>query len=174
LAAVAASMQLKRHPKMRRGLDSLLLHIPLLGSSIKTGETGRFSRVLSTQLKNGVPLIEALRSTEGVMGNLVYRETVNGITRNVSEGSTLSHELKDSSLFTDLSVRLVAVGERTGQLEGMLERSAAVHEATLEREVDRLTALLGPVLTLGIGGFVGLLMLSVMQAILSINDLVLR
>ncbi|MEZ5901251.1 MAG: type II secretion system F family protein [Hyphomicrobiaceae bacterium] len=174
LSLIFLSLWLGRTTSVRRTLDRVMLRIPLLGRAIKTSETGRFSRVLATQIKNGVPLIDALKATEGVMANLIYKDAVDGITRSVSEGSALSHELKTTLLFTDLAARLVAVGERTGQLEAMLERSAAVHEATLEREVDRMTALLGPLLTLGVGGFVGALMLSVMQAILSINDLALR
>ena len=69
---------------------------------------------------------------------------------------------------------MTAVGERTGQLDGMLARSATIHEAMLERDVDRLTRLIGPVLTILVGLFTGGLILSVMQAILSINDLALR
>ena len=83
----------------------------------------------------------------------------------------MSAPLVQSGLFSELSMRLVTVGEQTGQLEPMLMRVAQVYESTLQRQLERLMSLLTPVLTLVIGGLVGSLILSVMSAILKVNEL---
>lgn len=174
IALAFAAAALARNDAARAGFDALALKLPLAGRIIGTRETARFCRILSTQMRNGVPLLDALAATAGVMRNARYRQAVAEVARNVSEGANFSRELSDAAVFSDLTVRLAGVGERTGQLDAMLKRSADIHEAILERDMDRLTRLIGPLLTLFVGVFAGGLILSVMQAILSINDLALR
>lgn len=175
LATLAvAFVFMRRENGVRRALDRLTLGLPLFSRIITTRETARFSRILSSQIRSGVPLLEGLRSTSSVMGNAVFAQALETAAGNVAEGATLSHELQASGRFSDLAVRLTAAGERTGQLDAMLARAAQIHETVLERDVDRLTRLIGPILTLVVGVFAGGLILSVMQAILSINDLALK
>jgi general secretion pathway protein F len=164
----------RNDPNVLRLRDRMLLRMPMLGRYFATRETARFARILSAQLKNGVPLLEALHSTGGVMGSTIYKDAVGTAATNVAQGAALSDEMQASGRFSDLAVRLAGVGERTGQLEVMLKRAADIHETVLERDVERLTRLIGPVLTLVVGVFAGGLILSVMQAILSLNDLALR
>ena len=86
----------------------------------------------------------------------------------------MSSSLTRSGLFSDLFLRLTVVGEETGQLDTMLQRVAAIYESALDRQVQRLTSLITPVVTLLIGGVVGGLILTVMSALISVNDLALR
>ncbi len=175
LGALAfAALVLRHDAGFLTARDRLLLRLPLAGRITSLRETGRFCRTMSALLKNGVPLLDALRSTAGVLTNGVFSRATGALAGAVAEGATLSHQMQASKLFSELSVRLAAVGEKTGQLDGMLARAATIHEAMLERDIDRLTRLIGPVLTLVVGLFTGGLILSVMQAILSINDLALR
>lgn len=154
--------------------DKAALRLPLLGGLIETRETARLTRILATLLKNGVALLDALRSAGPAMGNSVYNAAIAEAAGRIAEGSSLSKELASSGLFGELAVRLAGVGEKTGQLDVMLMRAAEIHEAALMRRFDRLTRMLGPALTLVAGLMAGGLILSVMNAILSINDLALR
>jgi general secretion pathway protein F len=171
---VLAALVLRNDAGFRAARDKLALRLPAIGRLTTMRETGRFCRTMSALLKNGVPLLDALRSTAGVLTNRVYVDATGALAGAVAEGATLSQQMQASKLFSELSVRLAAAGEKTGHIDGMLARAATIHEAMLERDVDRITKLIGPVLTLFIGLFTGGLILSVMQAILSINDLALR
>ena len=92
----------------------------------------------------------------------------------MKEGATLSGALGRAGLFPELALRLTAVGEQTGQLDVMLDRVGSIYELALQRQLGRLTSLLTPILTLAMGALVGGLLLSVMGAIASVNDLALR
>ena len=121
--------------------------------------------------RNGVPMLEAVRISSSVLQNRAFTAAVTHAGQVLQEGGNLSQPLLQSGLFSELSMRLIAVGEQTGQLEAMLMRVAQVYESTLQRQLTRLMSLLSPALTLLIGGLVGGLILSVMSAILKINEL---
>lgn len=170
LCAVLVSL-LWRQGSVRLWRDRIALRLPVAGRLIRTGESGKLARLLAMQLKNGVPLVDALAALEPVMGNAQVGAAVKETAGRVREGATLSRELAKSGVFEDILVRLAGIGERTGQLEAMLVRAAAINETALQRALERLTQMLGPLLTLVIGVLAGGIILSVMQAILSINDL---
>ena len=173
-AVIALAIGLPRAGVVRAAVSRLVLRIPLLNRLAGGREVARFTRTLGTLLKNGVPLLDATRIAGGVLGNGTYRAAIETVTTELKEGAPLSRTLGASGLFPELALRLVAVGEQTGQLDTMLLRVAAIFEVTLQRQLDRLTTLLTPVLTLGIGLLVGGLMVSVMGALLSINELALQ
>ena len=162
---------LRRNETVRASLDRLLLKIPIIGGLIANRETARFARTLSTLSHNGVPMLDAVRISSGVLQNRAFADAVKAAGSAIQEGGQLSTPLVKSGLFSELSMRLIAVGEQTGQLEPMLVRIAQVYEQTLQRQLARLMSLLTPVLTLVIGGLVGGLILSVMSAILKVNEL---
>ena len=175
LIALAAALVLITLSLRTAGLRTILhrafLRIPIVGGMISNRETARFARTLATMTHSGVPMLEAVRISGSVLQNQAFATAVANAGQALQEGGTLSQPLLQSGLFSELSMRLIAVGEQTGQLETMLMRVAQVYEATLQRQLGRLMSLLTPVLTLGIGGLVGGLILSVMSAILSINQL---
>jgi general secretion pathway protein F len=172
LAALAVGCLLAvRNPGLRLAFHRALLRIPLVGGLITNRETARFARTLATMTRSGVPMLEAVRISSSVMQNQAFSTAVAGAGQALQEGGSLSAPLLKSGLFSELSMRLIAVGEQTGQLEPMLMRVAQVYEATLQRQLARFMSLLTPVLTLLIGGLVGGLILSVMSAILKINEL---
>lgn len=160
-----------RQPPLRLGLDRALLRLPVVGQLIADRETSRFARTLSTLSRNGVPLLEAVRISGAVMQNAAFSNAAASAGQALQEGGTLSAPLVRSGLFSELSMRLLAVGEQTGQLETMLMRVATIYETALQRQLARLLSLLTPVLTLVIGAVVGGLILSVMGAILKVNEL---
>lgn len=151
-----------------------LMRLPVIGSLVANRETARFARTLATLTRNGVPMLEAVRLSGSVLRNRAFLTTVELAGESLKEGGTLSAPLVTSGLFSELSLRLIAVGEQTGQLEAMLMRVANIYEATLQRQLARLTSLVTPILTLAVGGMVGGLILTVMSAILSINELAFK
>lgn len=170
-ASIVGSLVALRRPGVRLMFHSALLRLPIVGPMIANRETARFARTLATMTRSGVPMLDAVRISSSVMQNQAFAQAVAGAGQVVQEGGTLSAPLLKSGLFSELSMRLIAVGEQTGQLEAMLMRVAQVYEATLQRQLARLMSLLTPVLTLVIGGLVGGLILSVMSAILKLNEL---
>lgn len=163
-----------RNETVREFCDRALLRVPLIGSIIARSQTARFARTLATLTKNGVPLPDGLRMTAAVLGNRAYRAAAAQAGDNLMEGVGLSASLGPTKLLSDLALQLITVGEQTGQLDVMLERIADIFEASYQTRVQRLTALLAPLLTIAIGILVGGLLLMVISAIVSVNELAIR
>lgn len=161
-------------PAGRLSTDRTILRLPFFGDILRQSETARLSRTLAALIRNGVPLTEALHISAGVLSNTFLAATVATAVREVEQGQPLSTELQRSGEFPDLLPRLTRIGEETGQLEGMLTKVAEAYERSCENRLDRFMTLLTPLLTVIIGGFVGFLVISVMNAILSANTLVLQ
>jgi general secretion pathway protein F len=173
LAAISV-YALSKNEAVRLWLDRLILRLPLLGRLTANRETARFARTLATMTRNGVPMLDGVRISGSVLSNRAFAAAVGKAGDALKEGGTLSQPLDASGLFSELSLRLIGVGEQTGQLEQMLMRVASIYEATVQRQMARFVTLLTPTLTLLIGGLVGSLIISVMGAILSVNDLALQ
>jgi general secretion pathway protein F len=173
-AMVVAGKIASQDPRVRLMFAQLSLRLPVVGGLIAERETARFARTLATLTQNGVPMLDAMRITSNVMGNSAYAIGVREIGESLKEGRVLSVPMAASGLFSELAVRLTGIGEQTGQLTQMLMQVATIYEATLQRQLARLMSLVTPILTLAIGALVGGLILSVMNAILSVNDLVFK
>ena len=171
VAVIFLALAMRSNQSVRRVASSLALRIPIVNGLITGRETARFSRTLATLMRSGVPMLEAIRISGSVIKNFAFRSAIDNVGEQVRQGATLSQPLIDSGLFPELAVRIIAVGEQTGQLEIMLIRVADIFETTLQRRLERLTGLMTPILTLVIGLLVGWLIVSVMGALLSINQL---
>ncbi len=174
IAAISALVVMAQSPHVRLAIDQFLIRLPLIGPLIERRETARLARTLSVLTRNGVPILESLHIAAGVLSNRAFVKAVSVAANDVKEGGTLTAPLARSGIFPDLFLRLTAVGEKTGQIDTMQLRVAEIYEAAVERQVERLTSLITPVLTLLIGGCVGGLIISVMSAIFSVNDLALK
>ncbi len=174
VAAVGGIMAARRSESWLAARDRLLLALPGFSSLITATQTGRFARTLGTLLLNGVPLLDSVRVVAGALENRPFRAAIAAVEQEIKGGGTLSHGLAGTRLFADLHVRLVAIGERTGELGPMLHRIAGQAEEQVDRQLRNLLAMLAPLLTLLIGGVVGSLILSVMGAITSLNELAIR
>ena len=175
LAIVAGCLgAASRSANVRTAFDRFLLGLPVVGRFIRERETARFSRTFAALIRNGVPVLDAVRIAGGVLSNRIFVETVRAAGEEIRQGSGLSAPLVRSGIFPDLFLRLAVVGEETGHLAAMHLRAAEIFEASQARQLQRLTTLITPVLTLVIGAIVGTLILSVMGAILSVNELALQ
>jgi general secretion pathway protein F len=171
---IVAAVVLFRTEAAKEARDRALLRLPVLSTMIQNGQTTVMARTLATLIKSGVPMLQALQVTGSVLRNRAMAAGIEECMREVKEGSSLSAPLGRSGLFPELSVRLIGVGEQTGQLDTMLSRVADIYDSALQQQLTRVTSLLTPVLTIVIGAMVGGLLLSVMGAIVSLNDLALQ
>jgi general secretion pathway protein F len=161
----------KHSVRLRLALDRIKCFLPIVGTLIKIREAGGFTRALGTLLSARVPLMSAMQTSRALVTNrhltAIYAKAIDL----VPEGTPLHQAFSGTGLIPAAALRLVAVGEETGQFGPMLAQAATILENDLQRQIDRLVGLLTPLLTLAIGGGVGALIMEVMSAVLSINDL---
>jgi general secretion pathway protein F len=172
--AVIATRALLRREGVRASLNRLTLKLPLFGPLMADTHTALIARTLGTLLHNGVPLVDALRVTTSVTSNALFRTALTDATASVQEGTSLSRALARNGAFPDLALRFIAIGEDASRLDSMLLHLADATDAEATRRLDGALSLLSPALTILIGLMIGGLILSVMQAILSVNDLAVR
>jgi len=173
LLAVGAWLGLRRYiatPQGRFQWDRWRLHLWVLGALLTKREVGRFARTLGTLLKSGVPLLQALEVVQDVVDNEVMSRALKEVRVGVREGQGIAGPLGRSGTFPTLALQMVSVGEETGRLDEMLMRVAEYYERDTYNQVKRLTSLLEPVLILVMGLAVGFVVISMLSAVFSIND----
>lgn len=163
---------LLRRPGPRRRFHRLQLRLPLLARLVRGFNTARFSRTLSILVAAGVPALEALRIAAQVISNVPMREAVEAAAARVREGASLHGALEASGLFPPMTINLIASGEASGDLEGMLERAAASQEREIETLVSALLGLFEPLLILVMGGLVLMIVVAILLPIFDLNQLV--
>jgi general secretion pathway protein F len=173
-AAMAAGglVLLLRQPDGRLNLDRWILRLPIFGNFILQQEAARFARTLGTLLKAGVPLLQAAISARAVIGNRHVSLGLDAAIDSIREGSALHRSLRSRAIFPAVALRMISIGEEAGKLDGMLIRVATTFEQRTQRSIERFMSILTPALTLTIAGLVGSLIMTVVSAVLSMNDLV--
>ncbi len=149
----------------RWAIDTLLLKVPITGDLYQKILITRFTRTLGSMLKTGVPMLEAISVSEKTLNNVVFQRAIQRTYSAVSEGKSFAETLASSNLFPHMVIQLVTVGEKTGQLDAMLQESAAFYEPEIEMNIRNFTTLLEPVLLLTMGIVVGFIALSVLLPI---------
>ena len=152
--------------------DMRVLATKWLGDLVGKMETARLTRTLGTLLTNGVPLLSALSIARNVVSNTVLRKDVGVAARQVKTGGGLARALTKAERFPRLALQMISVGEETGQLDTMLMKVADTYDTEVRNTIDRLLAVFTPVVTLLLAVLIGTIVLSVLLAILSVNDLV--
>jgi general secretion pathway protein F len=152
--------------------DGRVLEMRWVGDLVGKMETARLTRTLGTLLTNGVPLLSALSIAQNVITNTVLRREVKDATREVKTGGGLARNLAKGGHFPRLALQMVAVGEETGQLDGMLMKVSDRYDIEVRNTIDRLLSVFTPVVTLLLAVLIGTIVMSVLVAILGINDLV--
>ena len=160
-----------RSPEGRSEWDRVCLRAWLLGDLVRKFETARFSRTLSALIKGGVPLLEALGTVQGVVGNRLLARAIGQVQLRVREGKGMARPLSESGLFPALALNMIAVGEETGKLDAMLAEVASFYDQEVKRTTKKLTSLLEPALILGMGLIIGVVVISMLLAIFSLNEL---
>jgi general secretion pathway protein F len=174
ICAMVGGRGLLKSPAVRTLLDHVRLAIPVFGPVNRNASFAIFARTLGTLLRSGVAVVPALKATADTASNSVLASSLRTVSERVHEGEQLSAALEKTGQMPALAVRFVSVGESASRLDHMLLQLADVLENETELKIDRAMVLLTPVLTITIGVLVGGLILSVMQAILSVNQLAVR
>jgi general secretion pathway protein F len=152
--------------------DRWRLRVPIFGKVSRLVGVSRFCRTLSTLLVSGVPIIAALDIVEAVIGNVVLAEAVKKCTHAISEGQSISLPLKASGEFPPLVTHMIAIGERTGELEKMLTIVADAYEDEVEATITAVTSLLGPLMIICIGGMVFIVAIGLLTPMMNISSMV--
>jgi len=164
--------RLIRTPKGREWYDRTLLRLPWVGRLFQRLNVARFARTLSTLLASGVPILTALGIVTHLLSNSVLRRAVEDARSSVQEGESLAAPLRRSGLFPALLTQMIAVGERSGELEGMLTRAADAYDEEVSVALSRLTSLLEPLTILLMGGVILFIVLAILLPIFDLNQLV--
>lgn len=170
--AIVWFRQMLASPQRRLRWDGWTIKLRWVGDLITKLETARLSRTLGTLLTNGVPLLSALAIARNVVANTVMKKNVVEATKQVQTGGSLARNLAKSKNYPAFALQMISVGEETGQLDQMLIKVADAYDREVRTTVDRLLALLVPVMTLLLAGLIGMIVMSILLAILSINELV--
>ncbi len=167
---VIAAYRFSRTERGRMFFDRLSLKLPIFGKLTSMVVISRFTRTLGTLLASGIPLLDALKIGEAVMGNQVYGKTLEEVRTNVREGASLAKPLRDSGVFPPLVTRMIAVGEQTGEMEQMLTKVADIYDQQVETMVSTLTSLLEPVMIVIIGAIMGFIVFAVLLPIFNLTS----
>jgi general secretion pathway protein F len=156
----------------RRRWHRLLLRLPLIGKVVRSGNTARFARTLSTLTASTVPVLDALRIAGEVVTNLPMKSAVEDAAVRVREGAAIGRSLAGSRIFPPMMIHLISSGESSGELDVMLERAAQHQERELDAILQAVVGLLGPLMILLMGGLVLLIVLAMLLPIFELNQLV--
>ncbi|HJL06060.1 MAG TPA: type II secretion system inner membrane protein GspF [Polyangiaceae bacterium LLY-WYZ-15_(1-7)] len=152
--------------------DRFILKIPLFGQLFLMVAVSRFSRTLSTLLTSGVPVLRAMEITSKVLGNVELQDVMEEARKSVREGEGIAKPLRQSGRFPPIVTHMIAIGERSGQLEEMLEHVAAAYDQQVDVRVQTLTSLLEPLIIVIMGGISGAIAFSILMPLLQINEFV--
>ena len=151
--------------------DLLTLKLPLFGPMIRMIAVSRFTRTLSTLLNGGVPMLQAMQIVRNVVSNEVLAQAIDTARDNISEGESIAGPLRKSGQFPPIVIHMINIGEKTGELENMLNQVSDAFDFQVKTKIDGLTSLLEPVMLIFMGGVIGAIVASVMVPIFDLSTL---
>jgi type IV pilus assembly protein PilC len=163
LAAAALAVgftALMRTERGRWGLDVVVLKAPVIGNVMRKIAVARFTRTLGTLLSSGVPILDALDIVAKSAGNRVVGAAINHARNKIAEGKDIASPLLETGVFPPMVVQMIGVGEQTGAMDDMLQKIADFYEEEVDAAVSAMTALLEPIMLVGLGGVVGGLLIA--------------
>ncbi|MDG1481715.1 MAG: type II secretion system inner membrane protein GspF [Myxococcota bacterium] len=155
----------------RRSWDRFMLNVPVFGRINRLVAVSRFCRTFATLLSSGVPILTAVEIVKSVVQNVILAEAIETAGQNISEGESISGPLKDSGEFPPLVTHMIAIGERTGDLEPMLQKVSDSYDQRVENMLRGLTATLEPIMIVGLGGVVMVVALSILVPMLNLSSI---
>ena len=147
-------------PKGKHTFHKALLQMPIMGGVLKKIAVARFTRTLGTLLQSGVPILDALEICARTSGNVTIEEGIMHVRQRISEGQNMADPLMEAKVFPDMVVQMIGVGEQTGALDQMLNKIADFYEEETDVAVAAMTSMLEPIMMVGIGGMVGVVLVS--------------
>ncbi len=159
-------------PEGRIAKDGFLLKMPIFGPLVRMLAVSRFARTLATLLRAGVPLLKAMDIVKNVLDNAKLEKVIETAASSIREGESIAGPLKRSGDFPPIVTHMIAVGERSGQLEQMLENVARAYDGQVETRVQALTSLLEPLMIVVMGGGVGFIAFAILMPLIQMNEFV--
>jgi len=172
VAAIVAMRTVLKVPQLRLKFDTLLLKAPKIGDLLTKTAVARFGRTLGTLLNAGVSIIDALQVTAKTAGNLAVEKSILKISQSIAGGKPIVEPMKESGIFPPMVVQMTGVGEKTGNLGGMLLKVADFYDEEVDAAVDSVTSMLEPIIIVFMGGAVGFIMVAMYMPMFSMGDLV--
>lgn len=167
-----ATTKYVKTPQGKARYDRLILKVPMFGKIIKLIAISRFARTLSTLLASGVPLIASMDIVQAVVNNSVLSKVLEDAKEQVRQGEALSEPLRRSGMFPSMVIQMITVGERSGEIEGMLAKVSEAFDNEVDTTVAGLTALLEPIMILVMGVIVLFVVLSILLPIFEMSQIV--
>ena len=155
-------------PKGKKLIHRLMLQLPVMGPVLRKIAVARFTRTLGTLLSSGVPILDAMEIVAKTAGNVVVEEAIMYARLKISEGKNMAGPLTETNVFPPMVVQMVGVGEQTGALDAMLSKIADFYEEEVDVAVAAMTSLIEPVMMVGIGSVVGVVLIAMYLPIFSI------
>lgn len=162
----------KRSKAFRVFLDKVMLKVPIIGPILNKAAIARYARTLATMFAAGVPLVEAMESVAGAVGNVVYGEAVLRMRDEVATGTQLNVSMKSSGMFPNMVVQMTAIGEEAGSMDTMLSKVADFYEQEVDNAVDGLSSLLEPLIMAILGVLIGGLVIAMYMPIFQMGKVV--
>jgi type IV pilus assembly protein PilC len=173
VALVVGLRKLKHTARGAEAWDRFKLRVPMgIGEVVRKIAIARFSRTLGTLVSSGVPILQAIDITGRSAGNIVIEHAMEAVQVSVKEGQTISAPLKEAKVFPDMVVQMISVGEETGSLDSMLQKVADFYEDEVNAAVKSLTSILEPIMMLGVGALVGVVVISMYLPIFNMMNIV--
>ncbi|UTW47749.1 type II secretion system F family protein [Bacterioplanoides sp. SCSIO 12839] len=172
ISIIAFTQAMKRSQIFRENFERFILKLPLFGDLIRKSAVARYARVLSTTFAAGVPLVEALDSVAGAVGNIVYKDAVLKIRDEVATGQQMHFAMKTTEVFPNMVIQMTSIGEESGALDAMLDKAASYFEQEVDDTVEGLTSLMEPMIMAFLGVVIGGLIVAMYLPIFQIGDVV--
>lgn len=160
----------KRTPAGKMRWDSFVLRVPVFGKVVLMLSIARFARTLATLLASGVALLTAMDIVRNVLGNAALERVVQDAIGSIREGQSIAEPLKRSGRFPPIVTHMITIGEKSGQLEGMLESVSNAYDTEVENRVQMLTSLLEPLIIVMMGGIVGFIAVSILMPLIQMSS----
>ncbi len=166
-------IRLKKTPQGTAAWDRMKLHLPMgIGEIVRKLAMARFSRTLGTLISSGVPILQAIEITGETAGNVVVSEAMAGVKEGIKQGRPMSEPLSSQSIFPPMVTQMIAVGEETGAIDTMLGKIADFYEDEVSAAVKALTSILEPIMMIGVGAIVGVIVISLYLPIFNLMNIV--
>ncbi|TMO48291.1 type II secretion system F family protein [Pseudoalteromonas ruthenica] len=162
----------QKNKNLRDNVDKVILKTPIVGMILNKAAVARYARTLSTTFAAGVPLVDALDSAAGASGNAVYRDAILDIKAEVSSGNPMNWAMRNSNIFPDMVIQMVAIGEESGSLDDMLAKVATIYEQEVDDAVDGLSSLLEPLIMAVLGVLIGGLIVAMYLPIFQLGSVI--
>lgn len=168
-------LALKQYAATERGrqlYNRMILKIPITGKLLRIIVTTRFARTLAILLNSGIPLLQSMDIAKAVVNNAVIADAIESAKEGIREGESIAEPLRRSKVLPSMVTHMIAVGEKTGELEQMLFKISEAYENEVETTVSRMTSLLGPIVILFLGGVVLFIVLAILLPMFEMNQII--